>query len=73
MASRRKRSASDSAVAASGSKRLILISIREEDHLPSSQSSDICTHWPANPNFDPKRGLLRRMFFFNEEKAKYMS
>jgi len=35
-----------------------------EEQLPS----DMCTYWPANPTFDPKRVLLRRMFFINEEK-----
>jgi len=40
-----------------------------EEQLPS----DICTYWPANPAFDPKRVLLRRMIFINEEKTKYVS
>jgi len=42
--------------------------LREED-LPS----DIYTYWPANPAFDTKRFLLRRMFFINEDKTKYLS
>jgi hypothetical protein len=33
----------------------------------------ICTYWPANPAFDPKRVLLRRLFFFNEDRTKYVS
>jgi len=46
----------------------------QEEQLPSSsEPSDICTHWPANPAFDPKRFLLRVMFFINEDKTKYMS
>jgi len=40
-----------------------------EEQLPS----DICTYWPVNPAFDPKRVLLRRMFFVNEDKTKYVS
>ena len=40
-----------------------------EEQLPS----DMCTYWPANPTFDPKRVLLRRMFFINEDKTKYVS
>jgi len=40
-----------------------------EEQLPS----DICTYWPANPAFDRKRVLLRRIFFFNEDKYKYVS
>jgi len=40
-----------------------------EEQLPS----DICTYWPANPAFDPKRVLLRRMFFINQNKTKYVS
>jgi len=41
-----------------------------EEQLPSS---DIFTYWPANPAFDPKRVLLRRMLFINKDKTKYMS
>ena len=41
----------------------------QEVQLPS----DICTYWPANPSFDPKRVLLQRMFFINEDKTKYVS
>jgi len=66
MATRRKRSPSDSAAA--GSKRMMLHPI-QEDQLPS----DICTYWPANPTFDPKRVLLRGMFLINEDRSKYVS
>ena len=67
MATRRKRShSSDSAVA--GPKRMMLHQMLEEQ-LPS----DICTYCPTNPTFDPKRVLLRRMFFINEDKPKYVS
>jgi len=41
----------------------------QEEQLPS----DICTYWPANPPFEPKRVLLRRMFFINEYNTKYVS
>jgi len=52
---------------------MILNSIRDEKKLPSSQSYDICTYWPANPGFDPKRVLTQRMFFTNEDKYMYVS
>ena len=32
-----------------------------------------CTHWPNNPTFDRKSVLLRRLFFMNEDKTKYVS
>jgi len=40
-----------------------------EEQLPSN----IYTYWPANPAFEPKLVLLRRMFFINEDKTKYVS
>ena len=49
---------------------MILNSIREEERLPSC---DMCTYWPANPAFEPKRVLLRCMFFINEDKTRYVS
>ena len=30
--------------------------------------NNICTYWPANPAFDPKRVLLHRLFFINEDR-----
>ena len=75
MASRRKRTNSPASSQATDSgKRMILHHIQEVQ-LPSfsSEPSDICTYWPANPAFDPKRVLLRRIFFINEDKPKYMS
>ena len=36
-------------------------------------SSDICPYWPASPTFDPQRVLLRRLFFINSDKTKYVS
>jgi hypothetical protein len=32
-----------------------------------------CTYWPTNPSFDPKWILLRRLFFINEDRTKYVS
>ena len=37
------------------------------------QPSDFCTYWPNNSAFDPKRVLLRRLFYTNEDKTKYVS
>jgi len=37
------------------------------------EPNSICTYWPANPAFDPKRVLLRRLFFINEDRTKYVS
>ena len=34
---------------------------------------NICTYWPNNPAFDPKRVLLRSLFFINEDRTKYVS
>ena len=72
MASSRKRTTSPASSPATGSGKKMKHSIQEEQ-LPSSQPSEICTYWPANPAFDLKRVLLRRMFFINEGKTKYMS
>jgi len=71
MASRRKRTTSPGFSQATDSgKRMIL----REIQLPSSsENSEICNYWPANPAFDPKRFLLRRIFFIKEDKTKYVS
>ena len=37
------------------------------------ETTDICTYWPNNPPFDPKRVLLRRLFFINEDRNNYVS
>ena len=37
------------------------------------QPTKICTYWPTNPAFVPKRVLLRRLFFINEDQTKYVS
>ena len=34
---------------------------------------NICTYWPNNLAFDPKSVLLRRLFFINEDRTKYVS
>jgi len=34
---------------------------------------NICTYWPNNVTFDPKSVLLRRLFFINEGRTKYVS
>ena len=54
-----------------GAKRPVLRQIQEGEleQLPT----DVCIYWPPNPAFDPKRVLLRRMFFVNEDKTKYVS
>jgi len=41
------------------------------EQLPTT--NNVCTYWPPNPAFNPKRVLLRRMFFINEDKTKYVS
>ena len=37
------------------------------------EPTTFCTFWPNNPVFDPKRMLLRRLFFINEDRTKYVS
>ena len=37
------------------------------------EPTTICTYWPNNPAFDPKRVLLRRLFFINDVRTKYVS
>jgi len=73
MATRRRRYQTPDGPA--GSKRSVFLQIHEDEveQLPNTQPSDICTYWPPNPAFDPKRDLLRRMFFINEDKTKYVS
>ena len=62
MSSRRKRS---SAPADSPAARK-----RMEELEPTP---NICTYCPINPAFDPKRVLLRRLFFINEDGTKFVS
>jgi len=58
-----------------GAKRPVLRQIQENEvePLPTTQPTDICTYWHPNPGFDPKRFLLHRMFFINENKTKYVT
>ena len=35
--------------------------------------TNICTYWPNNPAFDPKRVLLLRLFFISEDRTNYVS
>jgi len=37
------------------------------------EPTDICTYFPANPAFDPKRVLLSLLFFMNEDRTNYVS
>ena len=62
--SRRKRSSVANAAAASAARRNRVVQL---------ESTNMCTYWPANPAFDPKRFLLRRLFFINEDRTKYVS
>ena len=62
MTSRTKRLSVLADFAAARKKR-----IEELEPIPN-----ICTFWPNNPAFDPKRVLLRRLFFINEDRTKYV-
>jgi len=46
---------------------------RVPEQLLPDVSSDICSYWPAGPAFDPQRVLLRRLFFINSDRTKYVS
>jgi len=55
-----------------------LPTVQEQQQLPPDASSssaynDICNYWAANPAFDPQRVLLRRLFFINANKTKFVS
>jgi len=39
----------------------------------ATNTDEVFTYWRPYPSFDPKRVLLRRMVFINEDKTKYMS
>ena len=62
MATRRKRS---SDAPATKKKRM--------EQLELLQTTNICTDWPNNPAFRPKRLLLRLLFSINEDRTKYVS
>jgi len=69
-----KRSASDVAAAAKRRRgKRNLPTVQEEQQLPPNAYSDICTYWTANPAFDSQGVLLRRLFFLNASKTKYVS
>ena len=59
MATRRRRSLPSDGPA--GAKRPVLRQI-QEDEVEQLPATDVCTHWPPNPPFGPKRVQLRRMF-----------
>jgi hypothetical protein len=63
MTSRRKLSSAPADSPAARKKRM-----EELEPTPN-----ICTYWPNNPTFDPKRVLLRRLFYINEDRTKYVS
>jgi hypothetical protein len=62
MTSRRKRSSATADSPAARKKRM-------EELKPTP---NICTYWPNNPAFDPKKVLLRRLFFIKEDRTKYV-
>jgi hypothetical protein len=62
MGTRRKRSSAASEAPATRKKKI-------EELEPTT----FCTFWPNNPVFDPNRILLRRLFFINEDRTKYVS
>ena len=61
MSSRRERSSAPADSPAARKKRM-------EELEPN-----ICTLWPNNPAFDPKRVLLRRLFIINDDRTNYVS
>jgi len=72
-----KRSTTDVAAVVKRRRGKRYLPTEEEQQLPpdasSSAYSDICTYWAANPAFDTQRVLLRRLFFINANKTKYLS
>ena len=63
MTSGRKRSTAPADSPAARKKRM-------EELEPTN---NICTYWPKNPAFETKRVLLRRLFFINVDRTKYVS
>ena len=63
MASRRKRSSAAEAAAAHVARRKRMEQLK----------LNMCTCWTANPTYDPKFVLLRRLFFINGDSTKYVS
>jgi hypothetical protein len=77
-----KWSTTDVAAAAAAAKRRRrrkrkLPTVREEQQLPDASSrsaySDICTYGAVNSAFGAQRVPLRRLFFINANKTKYVS
>jgi hypothetical protein len=62
MAARRKRASASADAPATRKKTM--------DEL---EPNNFCTYWPNNSAFDPKRVLLCRLFFINEDRTKYVS
>ena len=62
--SRRIRSSAAGAAAAPAVRR---------KRMEQLETTNMCTYWPANPAFDPKSLLLRRLFFIIEDRTKYVS
>ena len=50
-----------------GAKQPALRQLQEGEVEQLPTTNDVCTYWPPNPAFDPKRVLLRRMFFINDD------
>jgi len=46
---------------------------RALEQLLHEVSSDNCPYWPASPAFDLQGILLRRLFFINSNRTKYIS
>ena len=63
MTSRRKRSSAPVDFPAAIKNRM-----KELEPTPN-----ICTYWPNNPAFDPKRVLLRCVYFINKDRTEYVS
>jgi len=45
--------------------------VLEQPFLPDA-SSETCRYLPVSPVFDPQRLLLRRLFFINSDRTKYL-
>ena len=50
-----------------------MLNPKMEEEGEVQPSFDICTYWFANPLFDPKRVLLRRLLFINDYRTNYVS
>jgi len=69
-----KRSATDVAAAAKRRRGKRKLPTKEQQLPPDASTySDICTYWAANPELEPERLLLRRLFSLNANKTKYVS